>query len=255
MNLDRAVERARSVNGQKTAARLYADTEFELAMGEPTDEQEQQGEEALRVLEQRFPGIKSHADDVVENGHVPNLSRKGWGNVNRPRGEHSASGSRPARRPHIPQQPKPTIRRPSPRTGRRGSSRGSFGGSLLSATGASSAADSTAEMLMKLIGLIAGLSLLYVVLKPNGSRALQLASSGLTKGVDVLVNPAIDPLRPVQSAQQATIRQTSGQAARQVLGGQGTGGIANQIAGQITAIANSVGTGASHPNIKGAVGK
>jgi len=35
MNLDRAMERSRSVNGAKSAATLYNDIEYELALGDP----------------------------------------------------------------------------------------------------------------------------------------------------------------------------------------------------------------------------
>ncbi len=103
MNLDRALRRANTVTGEKAAARLYADIEAELAMGEPTTEQEHAGEAALRVLEERHLGIQRRSRALVEDGHVPNLSRKGW------RAVHTDGQPQPAR------SPVPARRRPGPR--------------------------------------------------------------------------------------------------------------------------------------------
>ncbi len=93
MNLDRALRRADTVTGEKAAARLYADVEAELALGEPTVEQESAGEAALRALEERHFGVQLRAREIVEDGHVPNLSRKGWGAV------HAGGQRQPTRSP------------------------------------------------------------------------------------------------------------------------------------------------------------
>jgi hypothetical protein len=73
MNLERASERADSVRGTKSAARLYNDIEYELALGEPDDHLENAGEHALAVLEGRFPGVREAAREIE---HPPSLSRR-----------------------------------------------------------------------------------------------------------------------------------------------------------------------------------
>lgn len=73
MNLERASERAYSVSGPKSAARLYNDIEYELALGEPDDRSENLGEQALALLEGRFPGVQKAARQIEE---APRLSRR-----------------------------------------------------------------------------------------------------------------------------------------------------------------------------------
>ena len=73
MNLERASERAHSVPGPKTAARLYNDIEYELALGEPDDRLENAGEQALALLEDRFRGVRDAAREIEE---PPSLSRR-----------------------------------------------------------------------------------------------------------------------------------------------------------------------------------
>jgi hypothetical protein len=73
VNLERASERAHSVSGWKTAARLYNDIEYELALGEPGPRLETAGEQALAHLESRFPGVREAARQIEE---PPSLSRR-----------------------------------------------------------------------------------------------------------------------------------------------------------------------------------
>jgi hypothetical protein len=73
MNLVRASQRAVTVRGRKSAARLYNDIEYELALGEPDNHLESVGEQALALLEERFPGVREAARDVEE---PPSLSRR-----------------------------------------------------------------------------------------------------------------------------------------------------------------------------------
>jgi hypothetical protein len=73
MNLERASERAYSVRGPRSAARLFNDIEYELALGEPDDRLENIGEHALAVLESRFPGVREAARQIEE---PPSLSRR-----------------------------------------------------------------------------------------------------------------------------------------------------------------------------------
>ena len=73
MNPERAIERAYNVRGRKSAARLYNEIEYELALGEPDERLEAAGEQALTLLENRFPGVRNAAREIVE---PPNLSRR-----------------------------------------------------------------------------------------------------------------------------------------------------------------------------------
>jgi hypothetical protein len=73
MNLERAVERTGLVRGPKSAARLYNDIEYELALGEPDGRLEDAGERALALLEDRFPGVRDAAREIEE---PPSLSRR-----------------------------------------------------------------------------------------------------------------------------------------------------------------------------------
>jgi hypothetical protein len=88
MNLERASQRAATVRGPKSAARLYNEIEYELALGEPDDHLESVGEQALALVEQRFPGVRQAAREIE---HPPSLSRRagdalhGMSRASRPR--------------------------------------------------------------------------------------------------------------------------------------------------------------------------
>jgi hypothetical protein len=73
MNLARATQRAARVPGRKSAARLYNDIEYELALGEPEHHLELIGEQALVLLEDGFPGVRVVARTIEE---PPSLSRR-----------------------------------------------------------------------------------------------------------------------------------------------------------------------------------
>jgi hypothetical protein len=90
MNLERAIERACSVTGRKTAARLYNDIEYELALGEPSDLLEDAGERALALLDGRFPGVREAAREIDQ---PPSLSRQAGNAL------HGMSRTRPLRQP------------------------------------------------------------------------------------------------------------------------------------------------------------
>ena len=94
MNLKRASERACSVRRLKSAARLYNEIEYELALGEPNDRLENIGEQALALLEHRFPGVREAARQIEQ---PPSLSRR------------AGDALRGVSRPHP--RPRPTARR------------------------------------------------------------------------------------------------------------------------------------------------
>lgn len=211
MNLDAAPQRVNAVKGPRAAAKLYADIEYELAMGDPSPDQEQQGEAALQQLEQRFPGIKGQADDVVENGHVPNMSNRARGNAlgpGSPRGGHDGRqrrGGHPAPSQHARRKVAANRRRRS--TSGAGGGRTSFGAqagqSLWTGTGLSFGADSISSMAMKGLGLIIGLSLLYLVVKPNGSRVFSTATTTGSNLLHAFISPNVDPLQRAASSKAA----------------------------------------------------
>jgi hypothetical protein len=95
MNLDRAIERTSLVRGPKSAARLYNDIEYELALGEPDDHLETIGEQALVLLEERFPGVRQAALEIEQ---PPSLSRRASDALRDM--SPIALPSRPARRPN-----------------------------------------------------------------------------------------------------------------------------------------------------------
>ena len=187
-NLDTAVAKAHKVRGPEEAARHYADVDTELGLGEYTEEQAEQGEEALRVLEEKYPGVRQRSHEkVAGGGHMPNLSRRAKRNLSEP-----GAGPRKREQPH----PRPASRRPAPaRPAARRSRASSWGASAWQQTGIPSTTLSASQLLMRTLGGIAGLSFLYLLLSPRGSAAVSLTGSGLTHGLEALVNPAIDPFR------------------------------------------------------------
>jgi hypothetical protein len=89
VNLARASQRAVTVPGRKSAARLYNDIEYELALGEPDEPLETIGEHALALLEDRFPGVRQAAREIEQ---PPSLSRRAANGLH-------GIGTRPPRRP------------------------------------------------------------------------------------------------------------------------------------------------------------
>lgn len=72
MNLDRSLQAAREAT-KTTAPRIYNNIEAELSLSSAyTEEQSDQAEEALALLEERFPGVHRQARDVTA---PPSLSR------------------------------------------------------------------------------------------------------------------------------------------------------------------------------------
>jgi hypothetical protein len=201
-NLDTAVAKAHRVRGPEEAARHYANVDTELGLGNYTEDQAAQGEEALSVLEQRFPGVRQRSHDkVAGGGHTPELSR---------RAKHNLDGPEPRKReePH----PRAGTRRPSPAAPGRRPARSrsrSWGSNAWQQTGIPSTTLSASQLAMRTLGGIAGLSFLYLLLSPRGSRAVSLTGSGITHSLQALVNPAVDPFRVgslTKAAAPATVR-------------------------------------------------
>jgi hypothetical protein len=85
MNLERAPEQAHKIRSARAAARLFNSIEFELALGDPSRHLEAAGERALRILEQRFPGVQAAAREIEE---PPSLSRRAGDELRSPRRRH-----------------------------------------------------------------------------------------------------------------------------------------------------------------------
>lgn len=188
-NLDTAVAKAHKVRGPEEAARHYADVDTELGLGEYTEDQAEQGEEALRVLEEKYPGIRQRSHQKVENGgHTPNLSRRAKRNLDQPPKPRSREQPHPRNGARRPTAPAPA-RRPA-----RSRSQ-SWGSGAWQATGIPSTTLSASQLAMRTLGGIAGLSFLYLLLSPRGSAAVSLTGSGLTHALEAFTNPAIDPFR------------------------------------------------------------
>jgi len=191
--LSTAVEKAHKVRGPEEAARHYADVDTELGLGNYTEEESEQGEEALSILEERFPGIRRRSVEKVETGsHMPNLSTRAKREMGE---EHEGARRRAGSRTPSP-KPSPRQRRatPSPRRATRSRpSRAIRRG--WSSTGLPQTGLSVSQIAMRTIGGIAALSFLALLLSPRGSKAVSLTGSGLTHALEALVNPAVDPFR------------------------------------------------------------
>jgi hypothetical protein len=198
MNLARAVEHANSVQGPKAAARLYNDIEHELALGAGgSEEGYEHGEQALGILEQRYPDVSAQARSITDPPRISRKARKTLDEKPRPldakpRRQHEIEGrqhkglrSRAVRATQLHARP------------RRGRGGGGWGSSRRFAqTGIPDAADSVAELTMKSIGVIVGLSFFGLLVGPKGSKALTTASSSATSVLGALISPTSDPLQP-----------------------------------------------------------
>jgi hypothetical protein len=194
-NLDTAVDRARKVTGPKAAAKMYNDINHELELGAGgSEERYEQGEQALSELEERFPGIAGDAASITD---PPGLSRGAGKRLHR--GDHRPALGTVTRRQHQREKQQPnrssrqrlasaTAIHARPRSNRSWSAR------RFAQTGIPAAADSGAQLLMRTIGGIAGLSFFYLLLTPNGSRAVQFGSNGAVHALQAIVSP-VDPLR------------------------------------------------------------
>lgn len=189
MNLDRAVERARGERGPKGAATLYNDIEYELAMGDYTEEQAEQAEQALTLLEREHPGVREQARQVTTPPQISHSASR------RIRGEHD-HGHEHARRPgRSPQAnarvepPRPWLRAPAvpPRVAR---ARQTIGRAASDASPVSGSEFSDAVIGGLQFLLIAGI--VYQVLQPKGAGAFGQILSKIGGGVRRFVAP-VDP--------------------------------------------------------------
>lgn len=212
MNLDAAERHAQTVSGDRAAARLYADIESELSLGDASEEQDAAGERALSILEGRFPGVRQASHDVVAyGGHVPRLSRAAKHNLDAGDDVVEHEGRRRRASPARPRasstsSTSPTSARTSSTSARSTRTSSGFGVSDLTgvrSSDVSSAVLSTARWL-----LAAGV--VYQVLAPRGSGAFSTILNTLGRGLTRFVEP-VDPLGHASSSQGAQAAPAQGQ--------------------------------------------
>jgi hypothetical protein len=227
VNLDRATERAESATTERQAASLYNDIEYELAFGDPNAAQEAEGEQAISILERRFPGIQEQARDVTSPPHTSRTaSRNRRGETHSQRGESQRRpSSTPPRRAPQTRASAPRSRSSSPSPRSSGGRRASSSSGALAAAGAS-ATDTILTGLTWI--LLAGLG--YFLLTPKGAGGLSTVLGGVIKGVDLIVQP-VDPLGGSLSASAS--------------GGGGGTQAANTIAGALRRSTQAVGAAAA----------
>jgi cobalamin biosynthesis Mg chelatase CobN len=217
-NLATAPDRAQKINGQKSAARLYNDIEYELALGDPTPEQEAAGEDALRTLEGRFPGIKDQAREVDQ---PPAMSRTAKRNLHEGRtrsgNRRSSSTSRrggsattrsgagrrrtadPSRSSTSSSSPPPSASSSSApsSSSSSGPTVSSIAGAAAGAAGAGASwAGNTSWGTLALDVFMGGVLLSFAVLLLKNAKGTADLMTGAQKLVSVVVNPTIDPLNP-----------------------------------------------------------
>lgn len=195
MNLASAPNKARSVAGVKTPARLYNEIEHELELGAGGSQDDYEaGEEALQILRNRFPDVERRARDITE---PPKLSRKA---ADRLAGEGEKLRREEQRRP-IPGGPRQRgethTRRPQGRTTRRAAGRRRYrssSGTYLGQTGLPQRAQTASQMIFWTIGGIVSLVLLGMLVSDRGSGAITAGEGLLGKALNTVGNPAVDPL-------------------------------------------------------------
>lgn len=201
MILRRAKERAESLGPFATtaAARLYADIEWEQTYGGMTDRAGyENGEDALAILEERFPHVRANSQKIVEAGYKPRLSATAKRNlagavsspaagtgtlvVNGDDGAVAASRTKVAARRAVYQASR------APRYARQ------------AAVQVDQATGGYGSIAFKGVLAATGLALLYLVLAGRGPQGLGKLFVGLTNLLGWVINPAVDPLRPPKGA-------------------------------------------------------
>ena len=194
MNLANSLKRAQALGpGSKAAAAdLYADIETELALGDPSPEDEQQGEQALSLIRERFPDAQEQADTRA-NGRAPQISRTARKNA-------QPDETRPATNQRAPKKPSSegrqrggTRKTPSTQPSRSRTYRPRRQ-VIRAAKAVDQASGSWAGDIWDWILGGVGLSLFFLVLShPTGLTNLM---TGGTNAIRWIVDPTIDPLRP-----------------------------------------------------------
>lgn len=190
MNLSTAVEKANAVTTEKQAARLYNNLEAELALGGGgSEESYEQGEEALRILARRFPGIDQAAHEVTQ---PPQLSNRAKRNMDEPPREEPHERRAHSRRPAGSARRRPA---PRPAPARHSPARQvvSTAGDALDWAGDTGWGDLIGSIFLSGVGL----SIFYLLLTHD--TAVSKLGLGATNIARAVISPHIDPLNPGRS--------------------------------------------------------
>lgn len=209
MRLAGSLERARAIPDTRRAeARdLHYDLEHEISQpgGGHSEEDYDEADQAVSHLEERFPGLRAESRQMTRQ---PNLSR-GARERMREDSEKPLGGVDREEHRRQARQPNRTVRqRVASATAvhaRRRGSRSRF--SLGSAASAIPGGGTATQLLLRTLGGVAGLSFLYVLLTPKGSRAVGLTSTGVTDVLRALADPSRDPLQ----SRASLVQQGAGQ--------------------------------------------
>lgn len=202
MNLDQALDRARALKPtqRQAASDLYGDIDYELAFGEVDEDTYEKAEDALAVLEERFPGIRRDAHDKIATGRIPNLSRKG---KNRAMGEPltaaAGASSSPAAAPAAAKIPETAQRTAVARRTKRQATRAPRY-ARQKVTMVNQATGGWGSLIMTTILTASGLALLYLVVAGRGPQGLGTLFKGATTLLGWVVSPTVDPLNPPKGA-------------------------------------------------------
>lgn len=249
-NLATAASRAQAISGPKSAARLYNDIEWELALGEASEDDDAQGEEALRILEQRYPGVRTQARQVTDHPNLSHSARKQLPDApGRRRGEHPADPAHPGNRrggQHTtPRSPSPSASRPRASSGS-SSSRGAGPG-----LGDLAPNVDFTDVALGGIRILLLLGLGYFILTPKGSSAFGTVlgyGSGLVRS---LVSP-VDPLASTGAPVSPAVARAVAQAQKNVIDTPGGGtAIARPPAGYVDVAPGVTAPGKPPTNIPG----
>lgn len=207
------VAKANAVTTELQAARLRDDLTVELSL---TDDEKlppgwgDQAEEALRVIDERFPGNAGYefGSAHTDKSGGPSLSHHAKRAL-ADDGHTSPPAQRTATRQHV-STPRPGSRRartrPQPRRG------AGIGRQAAQATGIPAAASSGTKTVLGLLGAALGLTMLYLLLtnaeKQGSSSAVSLFTGGVATAARALIAP-VDPLRPGAGGTQKTAGTSS----------------------------------------------
>ena len=161
------------------------------------------------LTEEDYDRLEAERDALIQE-HGPDFAQKSRSKATgegyrppagtQPRSRTGAHGKGRQRRGGTPAPSQHRRRRSTSGAGGGPSSyAGQAGQSLWTGTGLSSSADSISRMAMKGLGLIIGLSLLYLVVKPNGSRAFSTATNTGSNLLHAFISPNVDPLQRASS--------------------------------------------------------
>jgi hypothetical protein len=208
MNLASAPGKAKGLGAgaDKAAARLYNDVEQELALGSYSEDDADAGENALSILEERFPGVRTAARNVTD---PPALSRSAKRQADGPgeddRDDEDDSDERERGVDRAPRSSRSSSGRG--RNAARSSRRSSSSSALFARATGGAGGNVSSAVILGLQGLlIAGLA--YQVLQPKGAGALSDVLGAIEGGFQRIVQP-VDPFSGLSATQQEGVDQVN----------------------------------------------